>query len=358
MFKFIYEAEKPVTKQDISVGLGLSLPTVSQNLSELLEEKKIEYCGTNLSTGGRKPRAIRVVGDAKIAVGISLTAEKISFAAIDLNINEVAYDSVKLHFTEDERFYKKVAELLEKFIDDNRLDRKSMLGVGITVPGIIFQGEDLVKFAPTLSSYKIKVGALKALIPYPSVIQNDANASGFAEWWSNSGKGNMVYLFLERGVGGSILMRGEGYLGDNGRSGEFGHMCIVPDGRRCSCGQLGCFEAYCSTSVITDVFGLTLEEFFARVGNKEGKYVAAWEEYLRNLSRGISNIRAILDCEIVVGGVLSPYMEPYLDQLRDMVSELNFYENSGSFVRLCRYKTKSTSVGVALYFISDYINNI
>ena len=43
MFKFIYEAEKPVTKQDISVGLGLSLPTVSQNLSELLEEKKIDF---------------------------------------------------------------------------------------------------------------------------------------------------------------------------------------------------------------------------------------------------------------------------------------------------------------------------
>ena len=47
----------------------------------------------------------------------------------------------------------------------------------------------------------------------------------------------MVYLYLERGVGGAIFWDNKQYIGDRGRGGEFGHLCIVPNGKLCHCGQ-------------------------------------------------------------------------------------------------------------------------
>ena len=82
----------------------------------------------------------------------------------------------------------------------------------------------------------------------PVVVENDGNCVALAEGWTGSAAGvrNYLALTLGTGIGGGIVIDGELYRGAFGTAGEFGHTTVVPDGRRCACGNRGCWEMYCS----------------------------------------------------------------------------------------------------------------
>jgi glucokinase len=87
----------------------------------------------------------------------------------------------------------------------------------------------------------------------PVVVENDANASGWAEWRFGAvqGEPHVVLVALGTGIGGAIVIDGEPYRGGHGIAGEFGHMQMVPDGLPCDCGNQGCWEQYASGRVLT-----------------------------------------------------------------------------------------------------------
>lgn len=89
---------------------------------------------------------------------------------------------------------------------------------------------------------------LKKELGIPGCFENDANCGALAEWFFGAGKGctDMIYLTLSTGIGGGIIAAGRLVRGGAALSaGELGHLCIQLDGRRCSCGMRGCYEAYC-----------------------------------------------------------------------------------------------------------------
>lgn len=74
VYRYLYGAEETVTKQDLAYALSMSLPTLTQNLNELLEEGLIDNSETADSSGGRKPRILTVIPDARYAVGVELSS--------------------------------------------------------------------------------------------------------------------------------------------------------------------------------------------------------------------------------------------------------------------------------------------
>ena len=127
-------------------------------------------------------------------------------------------------------------------MDESGIDRAKILGVGITFPAVMSEDGSRLLFAPTLGLREVPVSGLIANIPYPVYVDNDGSASGQAEWFARKSQMDMAYLFLEYGVGGAVLMDGTLYRGKNGRSGEFGHICVEPGGLLCNCGKRGCLE--------------------------------------------------------------------------------------------------------------------
>ena len=83
VYQLIYQA-KQITKQEIAERLKLSLPTVSSNLLELEQADLIKKEDINESTGGRKPLAISIKEQSRIAIGVSILKEGITFVALDL----------------------------------------------------------------------------------------------------------------------------------------------------------------------------------------------------------------------------------------------------------------------------------
>lgn len=358
VFRVVYEAPIPVTKQDISQKLSMSLPTVTQNLKELFDEEVLTYAGTEESTGGRKARLITLNADIYFAVGIELSPKHIRFIAINLRADELAYQCIEYPFRNTLEYRQFYAQKLEDFLDENHLDRTRLLGVGITLPGIINEQEGIVEIAPVLQVRHMKLSVLTEVIPYPVYVQNDASAGGVAESWHYEGLEAMAYLFIGKGVGGAILIDGKPYEGNSLRSAEFGHMCMEADGKLCDCGKRGCLEAYCSSACISDDLGLTIEEFFRRLQMGEPLVCDIWQEYVERLVTAIHNIHMVLDCPIVIGGTLVPFLEDYLPMMREALQRKAFLPEEEQCLFLGKCRGKANCIGVAIHFIYDFLEQI
>ena len=109
-------------------------------------------------------------------------------------------------------------------------------------------------FAPHLAwrNEPLRDDVAAALGDLPVIVENDANAAAWAEWrfGAAQGESRLVCVTLGPGIGGAIVLDGVVQRGRWGMAGEFGHMVVVPDGRRCECGNRGCLEQYASGNVL------------------------------------------------------------------------------------------------------------
>ncbi len=359
IYHYLYNAKDFCSRQSLSRDLGLSLPTVYQNLSELMEAGLVRDSGQQQSTGGRKASGLSIVPDARVAVGVSITENRLRMAAVDLWLQELAYQKTEISTGMDLlELGAFLAGMLERLLDDSQIDRSRLLGVGVALPGIITPDGTHISSAPTLRLRDASLDGLIRGIPYPTYVENDATSGGYAEWFKRSDKQSMVYLSLEDGVGGSILFHGVPYVGDNRRSGEFGHMCVEIGGLPCKCGRQGCLEAYCSASRISDNLGITLEEFFAGVERHELNYEILWHDFLRHLAIGINNIRMALDCDVVLGGFLTEYITPYFPLLKEYTAAINTFESNADYLYLSIFRKHMVPLGVALHFVAEFLDQI
>ncbi len=121
--------------------------------------------------------------------------------------------------------------------------------VGIGAAGFIDAERSTVLFAPNLAWRDEPLrDEVAKLIGLPVFVENDANAAAWGEYRFGAGRGfdHLVCVTVGTGIGGGIVLDGRLYRGRFGIGAEFGHMQVVPNGRRCGCGQRGCWEQYCS----------------------------------------------------------------------------------------------------------------
>lgn len=127
-------------------------------------------------------------------------------------------------------------------------------GVGVAAAGFIDLDRTEVMFAPNLAWRDEPLRQLVAdRVGLPTVIENDANAAAWAEYRFGAGQGarTLVMATIGTGIGGGLVLGGELFRGGFGVAAEFGHLRVVPDGRRCACGLHGCWEAYGSGTGLT-----------------------------------------------------------------------------------------------------------
>jgi glucokinase len=121
--------------------------------------------------------------------------------------------------------------------------------VGIGAAGWIDETRSLVRFAPNLAWRDEPLrDIVEARIGLPVVVENDANAAAWGEYRFGAGRGHthLILITVGTGIGCGIILDGRLYRGRFGVGGEPGHVRVVPDGRRCGCGNRGCWEQYCS----------------------------------------------------------------------------------------------------------------
>ncbi len=359
IYRTLYDAQEFCSRQTLAETCGVSLPTLYQNLNALIEEGLVRSSGEEQATGGRRAQGLDIVPEARFAVGISMSERSLRLVAADLRLRELGYREVPfdVHACLDGGA-PKLAAHLEDFLSAFPLERERLLGVCVTVPGLVSEDHSTLFFAPTLGLRNVPMRELLGELPYPVYVDNDGSASGHAEYFVRRGPRHMAYLSLENGVGGAVLIGGTPYEGDHSRSGEFGHICVEPGGRRCACGRLGCLEAYCSPSRIESSLGVTPELFFRGVAERRPEYEDLLYDMLRHLAVAINSIRMTLDCDVVLGGFLSEYLLPYLPVLRRYVLGGNPFEENADFVQFSTLRHHITPLGAALYHIREFVKSV
>lgn len=371
VFRYINETDK-TSMPDIASALGMSGPTVLQIVKELMKLSLVKEVGMFQSTGGRKAKAIAVEQEYCYSLGVDITRNHLSFVLIDLAENIQKYVRIRKPFVFEETYFSEIRELLTGFVEDCQIPGGKIIGVGISVPGIVDQIQNKITKAHTLNLLDVDGSIFSKYIPYPYTILNDANAAVMAECSKEEKPGNLVYLSLSNTVGGAFVFKQKGmngmgyqnglfekiYTGDNWRSGEFGHMVIHPGGEKCYCGKEGCLDAYCSALRLADLTDGDLGVFFKEMENGNDKYRAIWETYLDDLAIAVDNLRMCFDCDVVLGGYVGSYMEPYLDRLQEKIAKKNIFGYTGDYLKVCKYRTEMSALGAAVYQIEKYINTI
>lgn len=219
--------------------------------------------------------------------------------------------------------------------------------IGLAAAGFCSPDRQSVLFGPNISAWREyplakRVSQLIGL-PIPVVVENDANAAGWAEFRFGAGREatDMVMLTVGTGLGGAIIMDGTLRRGRYGVAAEVGHMRVVPDGRFCGCGHAGCWERYASGSALVEAARAAVVAYPDRAGRlldlAEGRpenlrgpdiTAAAFEgdplaiELFADLGRwlgeGAASMTALIDPEVIaIGGGVCAAGEVLLGPTRE-----------------------------------------
>lgn len=171
------------------------------------------------------------------------------------------------------------------------------------------------------------------------VLHGDGMAVADAEHQLGAGRGsrNMLGMVVSTGVGGGLVLDGKLFAGASGNVSFFGHHSINHTGIKCTCGRIGCVEAYASgPSMVKRArqlgWGGESDDFIslaesARNGDETALKVI--DEGAHALAVAIVNVAAINDLDLVVigGGVSHAgdiYWSPLLRHLATEKGEISF----------------------------------
>ncbi|ERK73182.1 ROK family protein, partial [Leifsonia aquatica ATCC 14665] len=217
------------------------------------------------------------------AIGIDIGGTKIAGAVVDELGVIVREDRVPTDATRPEEIENAVVAMIERLSDGP----EEIAGAGVAAAGFIDAAQSTVYYAPNINwRHEPFREKLEKRIDLPVLIENDANAAGWAEFRFGAGRlvSDMVILTIGTGVGGAIVSNDRLFRGGFGAGAEIGHMRVVPGGLPCGCGAHGCIEQYGSgralqrmANELADAGGIgqALADVRSRTGSLTGTDISA-----------------------------------------------------------------------------------
>jgi len=262
----------------------------------------------------------------RLSVGVDIGGTKVAAGVVDEEgnvIEEVRRSTPTKDVTETENVISAVVAELRS--------RHDVVAVGIGAAGWIASDRATVLFSPHLAWRNEPLrDHLTERVGVPVTVENDANAAAWAEYRFGAAVGEpvVVCVTLGTGIGGGLVVAGTLFRGAYGVAPEWGHMCMVPGGRRCACGNRGCWEMYASGTALArdarelaevspvsahrllemvhgDASKLTGHEVRMAAGEGDPGALEIFTSMGRRLGEGLADLAAVLDpsCMVIGGGV-------------------------------------------------------
>ena len=249
--------DAPSSRQELGIATGLSPASVSNVVNELLDIGLVIEAGAENSDGGRPRVLLEVNRDYAFVVGIDVGETRIRAELFGLTLGEaLGRVDVPLELGRDDVavVVQAIVEALGDLLAESGQPQASILGVGISVPGIVEQGDVVRVHGQTVGWEAVPLARLleRAGVKYPIFVDNGASNLGQAENWFGAGRGarHAIVALIGSGVGASIITDGSRYRGATSSAGEWGHTPVVVGGRACRCGAHGCLEAYVGAEAV------------------------------------------------------------------------------------------------------------
>jgi predicted NBD/HSP70 family sugar kinase len=360
---------------------GLSTATVANVVTDLLEAGIIVEAGLEDPQGGR-PRAILTVnGQHNYFVGIDVSETYIHFELFDLTLRHL--HTVELALSVEENQPDQVVERLiyglKRLLQEAQRPQSAVLGVGISVPGIVERTGGVSVFAPNWGWHDVALmKLLKCHIDLPIFLDNPLKASAVAELWFGAGRkvDNLVTLIIGTGVGAGIILNGTVYRGPTNSAGEWGHTPVVLDGWKCRCGNSGCLEAYVGgPGIMRRLREYAPTSNLLHEGDQTATILALAEAARRNdpiaqhviretahyLGAGIGNIINLFNPQLILlSSWIADQLGPYLLQaLPEFVARYALKQTlDATRIELSQLAHNPISIGAATLALEGYLTTI
>jgi len=251
------------TKTGIADKMSMTIASAHNFISELLKNGICVSSGIASSvTNGRRAVKYRLNKDYGYIIGVTLARTSIHFAAYDLGNDLLAEKTCVCDIHDKESTTNMLLSGVEELTTEKTFNNKKCLCMGITIPGradkdgriVLLPDADIWRGFPLKQIFEQRFNI-------PAYVDNDNNAYILAAKWLGlvNGEINTVFFSMTEGVGMSVMNSQELFRGAQNSGSEIGHTIADINGRQCSCGNKGCFEAYISEQAVHDSMASLLE---------------------------------------------------------------------------------------------------
>jgi len=327
------EKNSPISRADVGKIVGLTPPTISAIVKDLIERDIVQEIGKGDSSGGKKPILLKINSKIAYMIAVDLGGENgIRVALMDLSYNIVKEKfGPKIESLNSQKLKNSLSVILKDFIKEINIPKEKILSICIGVPGIIDNKLKKVTVAPYLN-WEISLEDLTLKeIGIPIALENDVNLMALGEKTKGIAQkiNNFVFVGERTGIGAGIIINRKLYEGANNAAGEVGYLLIDPRYAPKSIRDYGCLEKLSSYKVIVEKARERMGKNF-RVMDvfkmaAEGNSIALGivKEALKYLAYGIGNISCVLDPELVIiGGGISILPPRFLEEIKMNIKEI------------------------------------
>jgi glucokinase-like ROK family protein len=325
------------SRAEIARATGLSRSTVSSIVSDLIESGRLTEERDALGVahgeaGGRPPVLLSLDPSAGLAVGIDFGHTHLRVAVSDLSHEVLAETRRELDVDHSaDQGLDAAVELVDQVLNEAKVERNAVLGVGMGLPGPINSSTRTVGSSSILPGW-VGVDAaaeMERRLRLPVHVENDANLGALAEyvWGSGRGHSDVIYIKLSSGVGAGLLLGGRLHEGAGGTAGEIGHTPAQQGTAICRCGSRGCLETVASARAIAEQLGasrgepVSTQELLRLTAEGDPAAARLIAEAGREIGVALAGLCNLInpDC-VIIGGDLSAagelITEPIFESIR------------------------------------------
>ena len=351
---------RETSRIDLSRDTTLNKATVSSIVADLVQKKIVIETDKIVKTSGRSAKIFALNKNAGRIISVELLFDSVYGIITNL------YGDILFEYrnpVQDQEFQPYLKVLLET-IDILRKNTHDsiygLIGIGVGVYGILSKNKK-IKFA-TFTSWK-DIDLKTIIEDYTGIstyVENEANISALGEHLVYLDNENLISLNIGAGVGMGIIIDHKLYTGEDGYAGEIGHTIVVPNGKKCICGNYGCLERYISEPATIEQYEqlsnqhITMDEFVQRYRNHDEYAVKAYKDFILFLDIAINNIALTFNPKTIV--INSIIVESIPETISLLKNKLRSQIMTLDLLTTSTYRSKTNLLGLTHVLIQKFLN--
>ena len=371
----------PISRATLAKMTGLNKATITRLIRDLIDYGFVRETGTQSSVTGRPSIMLELDPEGGYIIGARLDVDYSSVILTDFSANILWRSEAKHHWNDDPNdIQTNLLKLIQQACKQVPQTNRPLLGLGVSMPGLVDVANGTLLFAPNLGWQDVPIKDwLNDHFNFPVYVDNEANLAALGESYFGVAQDSdyVLYINITAGVGAGIVLNKQILPGTTGLAGEVGHVTVDPQGPRCNCGNIGCWETFggglsifrrmkefISAGASSSISNNTLEHFNRQSiplvveAAEQGDEVArkALQETGKYIGLGIANLVNVFNPhQVVLGGYLSPAYEMMLSEIVSVVQERALkWSWEASEIVIAEYGSDASLMG-AIATIYDHV---
>ena len=331
----------PLSRSELARAAGISPTTITKLIAELIEHGwVVETPVHSAARVGRPAINLALRTDTLVVCGVQIGVGFIRIGACNLfadvkHAEGFEFDPAEAPATVIKTIGKRLGALLRTA----DVDRDALLGIGVAAPGAVDADHRKNLLAINLGWRDVDFATpLEAALGAPVTVEHNVRAMALAEarYGAARGEDSLFYVYVRTGVGAGMIVGGEPFRSGAHGACELGHLRVVNDGPRCTCGATGCLETLIAEPALaprvaaavqkrpdgplaSELHGgasllAALDEAAAR-GDRAAERILA--DLVKHLTTGLASVVNLLNPDLIVlGGLFADAPDSTFDRVR------------------------------------------